>query len=52
LNLPVRYEAYDFPVHAQSPPQLIEEYTYVDMKVNVGLNDSDFDPANPAYNMK
>jgi hypothetical protein len=48
LNIPVRYEAFDWPVGDQKP-QLIEEYTYVNVKLNVGLTDMDFNPDNPAY---
>ncbi|MGN6136394.1 MAG: DUF1571 domain-containing protein, partial [Aureliella sp.] len=32
------------------PPPLEEEYTYLDVQLNVGLKDIDFDPENPAYN--
>jgi hypothetical protein len=49
LNIPIRYEAYDWPKAAGGPPELIEEYTYVNMKLNVGLTDADFDITNPAY---
>jgi len=49
LGLPVRFEAYDWPRHPGAAPDLIEEYTYIDMKVNVGLRDHDFDPANRQY---
>ncbi len=52
LNVPVRYEAYDWPSSPDSPPELIEAYTYVNVKTNVGLTDADFDPSNPTYNMK
>ena len=53
-NLPVRYEAYDWPRSGDGVSQddLIEEYTYVNLKTNVGLSDRDFDPANSNYNMK
>lgn len=47
-KLPVRFEAYDWPDATGQPP-LLEEYTYLDLKLNVGLTDRDFDPANPAY---
>ena len=43
LNLPVRYAAYDWPATPGGRPQLLEEYTYTDIKVNVGLTDRDFD---------
>ena len=48
-QIPVRFAAYDWPVGNQKP-QLIEEYTYVNVALNVGLQDSDFDIANRAYN--
>ncbi len=49
LKIPIRYEAYGWPEVADGRPQLLEEYTYMDLKVNVGLNDADFDPQNPDY---
>ena len=30
-------------------PQLVEEYTYLDVKLNNGYTDGDFDPKNPQY---
>lgn len=50
LNMPIRYIAYDWPAQQGQPLQVIEEYNYLDLKVNVGLTDADFDPNNPAYN--
>ncbi len=49
LKIPVRYEAYDWPKVPGGPPQLIEEYTYTDIKVNNGFTDADFDENNPNY---
>lgn len=49
LNIPVRFEAYDWPKQAGGQPLLLEEYTYVNVKFNVGLTDADFDPRNPNY---
>lgn len=49
LNIPVRYAAYDWPTTPGGKPVLIEEYTYVNVELNVGLTDQDFDPNNPAY---
>lgn len=49
LNLPVRYEAYDWPKNPGGPPELTEEYTYLNLKVNNGFTDADFDPKNPNY---
>jgi hypothetical protein len=49
LNIPVRYEAYDWPATPGGPPQLLEEYTYTDVKINNGFTDADFDEHNPQY---
>jgi hypothetical protein len=49
-GLPVRYESYDWPSQAGAEPPLIEEYTYVDVRVNNGFDNADFDISNPAYN--
>ena len=49
LNVPVRYEAYDWPSEQGGQPQLIEQYTYVDIKINQGFTDTDFDVHNPNY---
>ncbi len=51
LNVPVRYEAYDWPKTPGAQPELIEEYTYLNLKINVGLTDADFDRNNPAYRL-
>lgn len=48
LNLPVRFEAYDWP-KADGTLDLVEEYTYRNLKVNAGLAEIDFDPSNPKY---
>ena len=52
MNFPIRYEAYDWPKVAGGPPELIEAYTYVNMRLNVGLTDADFDIHNPAYRFR
>ncbi len=49
LNLPVHYSAYDWPEKDGAPPVLLEEYTYTDVKLNVGLTDLDFDHRNESY---
>ena len=49
LNVPIRYAAYDFPIQAGGPLQVIEEYTYLNLKLNVGLTDKDFDHNNSDY---
>ena len=49
LQLPVRYSAYDWPDREGGVPLLLEEYTYTDIKLNVGLTDWDFDHRNAKY---
>jgi hypothetical protein len=49
LTIPVRYEAYDWPQEVGGQPVLMEEYTYMNVQVNQGYGDIDFDPRNPAY---
>jgi hypothetical protein len=49
LGLPIRFEAYDWPRHPGAAPDLVEEYAYLELKLNVGLTDHDFDPGNKAY---
>jgi hypothetical protein len=49
LNLPVRFEAYDWPKDLGSAAELVEEYSYDNLKLNVGLGDIDFDTANRQY---
>lgn len=51
-RLPIRFEAYGWPTQAGQQPPLVEEYTYRDVKINVGLTDADFDINNPAYGFK
>lgn len=43
-KLPVRAERFGWPRQAGENPPLIEEYTYSNVKTNVGLTDADFDP--------
>jgi outer membrane lipoprotein-sorting protein len=52
LNIPVRYEAHNWPKETGGPPELIEEYTYLDLKLNNGFTDADFDIQNPNYQFK
>jgi hypothetical protein len=49
LNIPIRYAAYSWPEADGGEPVLLEEYTYLDVRLNVGLSDADFDPDNPDY---
>jgi hypothetical protein len=48
-GLPIRFEAYDWPKHHRALPELSEEYSYMQLKLNVGLRDIDFDVANSQY---
>lgn len=50
LNVPIRYIAYDWPGRSGEVGEVIEEYNYLNLDVNVGLTDSDFNPRNEAYN--
>ncbi len=47
--IPLRYAAYLWP-DKDGKPVLEEEYTYLDVRLNVGLTDADFDPENEKYN--
>lgn len=47
-GLPVRVEQFGFPAQGAQPP-IIEEYTYANIKTNVGFSDLDFDTDNKSY---
>jgi hypothetical protein len=49
MHVPVRYEAYEWPAAPGGQPQLLEEYTYLNMKLNNGFTDADFGENNKAY---
>ena len=51
-NVPLRYEAYDWPESPGGEPVLLEQYEYRDLKLNCGLTDADFDPKNPEYQFR
>jgi outer membrane lipoprotein-sorting protein len=50
-GLPIRFEGYDWPRRG-SPPEgdVVESYTYRDLKINVSLTGLDFNVENPKYN--
>jgi hypothetical protein len=52
LNIPIRYEAYAWPDTPGGSPELIEEYTYLDLKLNNAFSDEDFSIWNPAYHFR
>ncbi len=49
LRLPIRYQAHLWPENGSTKPRLLEEYTYLHVKINQGFTDEDFNPDNPAY---
>jgi hypothetical protein len=49
MRLPVHYEAFDWPEPPGEESKLIEQYTYSDIRLNVGLTDLDFDHRNEDY---
>ena len=49
LGVPVRYAAWTWPEKEGDDPLLLEEYTYLNVKLNVGLSDEDFDPDHRNY---
>ena len=46
LNVPVRLVTFGWPTTEGEKPPLNEEYTYIDLKLNVGLTDADFSESN------
>jgi hypothetical protein len=48
-ELPVRVEQFGFPTGTGVRPPMIEQYTYMDLKTNIGLRDIDFSTSNPSY---
>jgi hypothetical protein len=51
-QVPVRYAAYGFPTKDGESPPVLEEYTYLNLKLNVGLTDKDFEDTNAEYNFR
>jgi len=47
LQVPVRHVAYDWPAQPGEAPEIIEEYTYLNLKLNNGFTARDFDSENP-----
>jgi hypothetical protein len=52
LQVPIHYEAFGWPDSPEGDPQLLEQYTYRNLKLNVGLTDDDFARDNPAYGFR
>src|SRR5262249_49793981 len=44
-NLPIRIESYDrLRLNSPAGGELIESFTYLDLRLNIGLRDADFNP--------
>jgi len=52
LNVAIRYESHDWPEQPGGSPRLLEEYTYLNLKLNNGFTDRDFDVQNPDYRFR
>lgn len=52
LNLVIRYAAWDWPKSPGGALELLEEYSYLNLKLNNGFTDADFDIRNPNYRFK
>ncbi len=51
-RLPLRVEQYGFPQSGDQSPPLVEEYSYVSLRTNLGLKNIDFSVDNPQYKFK
>lgn len=51
-RLPIRIENYGFPMQPNQPAPLVEEYTYINVRTNIGLTPADFDRRNPNYSFQ
>ncbi|REJ65313.1 MAG: DUF1571 domain-containing protein [Planctomycetota bacterium] len=49
LTVPIRYAAYSWPKQQGGAPVLEEEYTYLNLKINNGFTDADFDDQHPNF---
>ncbi|HUY32517.1 MAG TPA: DUF1571 domain-containing protein [Pirellulales bacterium] len=52
LGLPVRYEAYEWPTDPSGKPLLAEEYSYLELRLDNGFTDADFDESNREYGFR
>jgi hypothetical protein len=48
-NFPIRVEQFGFPDRLHPEPFEVEQYTYTNIRPNVGLTDADFDVRNRSY---
>jgi len=49
LQVPIRFASWDWPKQQGAQPAMLEEYTYMNLKLNNGFTDADFDPHNEKY---
>lgn len=49
MQVPIRYASWDWPAQPGGEPPMLEEYTYMNMQLNNGFTDADFDPENENY---
>ena len=49
LQVPIRFASWDWPTQQGAQPEMLEEYTYMNLKLNNGFTDADFDPHNEKY---
>ena len=47
--IPLRFTGYDWPVPGEKDRPLGERYCYDELRLDIVVSDSDFDPANPEY---
>ena len=52
MQLPVRYEAYEWSSSPSGAPVLAEEYTYRELEPNLRFANRDFDVGNPEYGFR
>ena len=50
--IPLRYEAYDWPAEVGGKPVLLEEFTFQNVKLNVGFTDAEFRRDFPEYGFR
>ncbi|MCH2125024.1 MAG: DUF1571 domain-containing protein [Pirellulaceae bacterium] len=49
LQIPIYFASYSWPQATDEEPLLLEEYAYLNVRLNVGLSEDDFQQSNPAY---
>lgn len=49
-KMPIRYVSYDWPKAEGAAPEILEEYSYLNIETNNGFTAKDFDRYNPTYN--